>query len=461
MNRAKGRVAPARNPASRRSPAVARPHPARGSSKRLHEKNVRARHATLKNGLRVVAVEMPNVHSVSLVVYVKAGSRYETEQNNGVSHFLEHMFFRGTERFPSTWELANRIESLGGTFNASTSRDMAYYFTELAPRNLESGLEVLSDMFRAPLFPDVEIEREVVLEEMSDDYNEDGILVDPDSIAKSKLWPDHALGFPIIGTRRNIKRISEADLRAHHRRLYTAPNMVLTAAGNITLEELKKLAEKYLSFLEPGPVAMPKSPIFSPGKFHWIKNPDNQLAVDLVFPAFAEGSEHWRTGILLRRILDDGISSRLHRAIVDRGGIAYGCEAILDGFHDTGSFEFECSLAPEKLPALIEVLVKILRDLKDNGPEAGELAKVKERFACDLEFAQDNTGEMSGWYGGVALYREPESFEAALAKVRKVTIDDVRSVAQRIFDASKAHLVVVGEPAFKDMDGAKRKLGAL
>jgi hypothetical protein len=125
------------------------------------------RERTLRNGLKVVAVEMPHVHSVSLVAYVRAGSRYETPSTNGMSHFLEHMFFRGTERFPSTYELAHHIESLGATFNATTTREMAYFYTEIAPRHLESGVETLGEMFRAPLFPDIGIEREVVLEEIS------------------------------------------------------------------------------------------------------------------------------------------------------------------------------------------------------------------------------------------------------------------------------------------------------
>jgi predicted Zn-dependent peptidase len=422
---------------------------------------IRTRTHVLPNGLQLVAVEMPHVHSVSLVAYVRAGSRYETEQTNGTSHFLEHMFFRGTESYPSTYELAHRIESLGAVFNATTTRDMAYYFTELAPRHLEAGVEVIAEMFRAPLFPDVEIEREVILEEMSEDYNEDGVLIDPDSIAKQRLWKEHPLGFPIIGTQRNVERMTSADLRRHHKRLYTARNMVIAAAGNIALEELVKHCQKLFKFLPAGERTAPDRPEMQPGKFHWVKNPDNQLAVDLVFPAFAEGSENWRTAVMLRRILDDGISSRLHRAIVDRGGLAYGCEAILDGFHDTGTFEFECSLAPEKMPLLLEVLVGILRDLKENGPEPRELAKVKERFASDLEFALDAVGEMAGWYGGVRLYREPESFEQALAKVRSVTIDDVKRVAREIFRPERAHLVVVGEPAFKDMEDGRDALAGL
>ena len=415
----------------------------------------------LRNGLKVIAVEMPHVHSVSLVAYVRAGSRFETPRTSGISHFLEHMFFRGTERFPSTYALAHHIESLGATFNATTTRDMAYFYTEVAPRHVEAGVEVLGEMFRAPLFPDVDIEREVVLEEMSEDYNEDGILIDPDSIAKGKLWPGHPLGFPIIGLAKNVKRFTAADLRAHHRRLYTARNVVLTAAGDVAFEELERLAERHLGFLPPGEPSRQTSPSFARGRFHPIKNPDNQLAVDLVFPAFREASEDWKTAILLRRILDDGISSRLHRAIVDRGGLAYGCEAILDGFHDTGTFEFECTLAPEKLPVLAGVLVSILKDLKENGPEPGELARVKERYACDLEFAQDAVGEMAGWHGGAELYREPETFADALAKVRRVEASDVKRVARRLFDPSAAHFVVVGEPGARDAENARRKLNEL
>jgi len=422
---------------------------------------LRARNRVLKNGLRVVAVEMPHVHSCSLVAYVRAGSRYETAKTNGVSHFLEHMFFRGTNRFPSTYELAHHIESLGATFNATTTREMAYFYTEIAPRHLEAGVETLGEMFGSPLFPDIGIEREVVLEEMSEDYNEDGLLIDPDSVAKGKLWPGHPLGFPIIGIGKNVKRFKVEDLRAHHKRLYTARNMVLCAAGDVSVEELEKLAERHLGFLPPGAPVKQAAPSFAPGRFHLVKNPDNQLSVDLVFPAFKEQSEDWKTAILLRRILDDGISSRLHRAIVDRGGLAYGCEAILDGFHDTGTFEFECTLAPEKLPVLVGVLTSILRDLKTNGPDAAELARVKERYACDLEFAQDAVGEMAGWHGGALLYREPESFPDALAKVRAVTASDVKRVASRIFHPKRAHLIVVGEPSSRDADESRRKLAAL
>ena len=197
---------------------------------------LRARNRVLKNGLRVVAVEMPHVHACSLVAYVRAGSRYETAKTNGVSHFLEHMFFRGTDRFPSTYELAHHIESLGATFNATTTREMAYFYTEIAPRHLEAGVETLGEMFGSPLFPDIGIEREVVLEEMNEDYNEDGLLIDPDSVAKGKLWPGHPLGFPIIGIGKNVKRFKVEDLRAHHERLYTARNMVLCAAGGVSVE---------------------------------------------------------------------------------------------------------------------------------------------------------------------------------------------------------------------------------
>src|SRR5206468_865857 len=160
-------------------------------------------------------------------------------------------------------------------------------------------------------------------------------------------------------------------------------------------------AQRHFGGLPSGRRVAQRPPSFRPGRLHRVENADNQLCVDLVFPAFPEGAPEWKAAVMLRRILDDGISSRLHRAIVDRGGLAYGCEAILDGFHDVGTFEFECSLAHEKLPALLGELAKIVADLKAHGPQPEELAKVKERFACDLEFALDAVGEMAGWYGGV------------------------------------------------------------
>src|SRR5580704_14567951 len=187
----------------------------------------------LPNGLRVVAVETPHLHSATVCLYVRAGSRYEERETNGLSHFLEHMLFRGSALYPSSMALNRAIEELGGTLYAETGRDYSLYQIALHPRYIQSGMEILGDLFGAPEFRDIELERKIVVEEILEDLDDRGRNVNVDDQSRKLAWGDHPLGYPITGPLGNVRRFSVADVRRHFRRFYGAANMVLTVAGPV------------------------------------------------------------------------------------------------------------------------------------------------------------------------------------------------------------------------------------
>src|SRR5450631_3375572 len=171
--------------------------------------------ARLANGLRVVTVETPYLHTATLCLYVRAGSRYETVQSNGLSHFVEHMLFRGSSQFPDSLALNRAIEELGGTLYAETGRDYSLYQIALHPRYVESGMQILGDLFGAPEFRDIELERKIVVEEILEDLDDRGRNVNVDDQSRLLAWCDHPLGYPITGPLRNVRRFSVANVRSH------------------------------------------------------------------------------------------------------------------------------------------------------------------------------------------------------------------------------------------------------
>ena len=180
----------------------------------------------LPNDLRITTVELPHLHGASLVVYAKVGSRYEPPTDNGLSHFLEHMLFRGTRKFPSSYALNLAIEELGGTLHAETGRDYSLYQINLAPDAVVEGISSLGEQLGAPRLSDIELEREIILEEIGEDLDERGRDVNLDDKVRAAMFPGHGLGQKITGPRRNVRGFSGGDVRRHLRRHYGARNLV-------------------------------------------------------------------------------------------------------------------------------------------------------------------------------------------------------------------------------------------
>src|SRR5438270_9824393 len=391
--------------------------------------------STLQNGLRVVTVELPHLHSAMIAAYVRAGSRHEDAAKNGVSHFLEHLFFRGSEGYPDGRAMNALVEDAGGSLNGVTTRDHGYYYTPIHPKALEVGVRVLGDMLARPLFKDVELEREVILEEILDEVDEDGRDIDVDNLSKRALFGGHPLGQKIAGTRETVSGLREDDLRAHHARAYGARNLVVCAAGPVQHEEVMRLAERSFGHLPPGAVVtdtpLPRS-AHGP-RLVAVEHRESQTEVRLSFAAPAEDHPDFPALLLLRRILDDGLAARLQLNVVERKGLAYAVHGSIDTFSDCSVFEVEAACAPHKAPLVLAELLRLLAELCDEDVPSDELRRAKVRHRIGLEFALDSAGEMIGWFGGTELFRAPEGFEERVAKLEAVTAPDLRRVARATF----------------------------
>jgi predicted Zn-dependent peptidase len=381
-----------------------------------------------------------------LAVYVKVGSRLEAPRVNGVSHFLEHAFFRGSKRFPSTFALNVAAEDVGGSLNASTGRESSAYYTPFHPAHLERAVEVVADMLSTPRLTDLELEREIILEEMLDEVDAEGRDIDLDNLAKMQLFAGHGLAQKIAGTPKTVRALKKADLAAHLEAHYHAGNTVLCAAGDFDPEVLFEAgAAHFGAFARARPVPAAVAPSVPGGPTAVFQAHDeSQAELRVSFPAPAEGHPDFAALILLSRVLDDGLASRLQRAIVEQRALAYSVAAGVDRYRDVSLFELEAACAPAKAPRVVEEMGKLLAELRDTPVPEDELERAKRRHALALEFALDSTTELCSWYGSGALFGHDEDFSARRARVQAVTAAQVQALARALFRRDRLHFTYVG-----------------
>jgi predicted Zn-dependent peptidase len=419
-----------------------------------------AARALLPNGVRVLTVPAPALRTAMLAVYVRAGSRHERPAVNGVSHFLEHLFFRGSEGYPDSAALNALVEGVGGSLNGLTARDHGCYYTPIHPRALDTGLAILGDLLRRPLLREIAIEREVILAEILDEVDASGRDIDPDNLAKRLVFRRHPLGQKIGGTRTSVRRLRERDFREHHARCYTGANLVVAAAGPIHAHEVEALAAEHFGrfprgerTLEAPPPRWPDGP-----RLEWIDHDDAQVELELCFPCPPERDPDFAVHLCLRRILDDGLSSRLPFEIVERRGLAYSLHASLDTFADAGLHVIDGACAPKKVRRTLEEILNVLGRLAVEPVPGEELARAQRRHRIQLDFSLDSAADLVGWWGAGEVVTGPESFEERCRRVEAVTPADVLRVARETFRRSKLIAVAVGSGSRRERTALERFL---
>ena len=431
----------------RKAGAVLRPAAWRAARGRRREEDWGEVHrAVLGNGLRVLTARAPGLHSAMIALYVRTGSRHEIAERNGISHFLEHLFFRGSEGWPDTVAMNAAVESAGGNLNGITARDHGCYYTPIHPGDLATGLSILGDMIRRPLLREMAVEREVILEEILDEVDADGRDIDPDNLSKRLVFGAHPLGFKIAGTPEIVKRISERDVRSHHARFYTGANLVLAVAGPVRPDEVVSLADRALGALPRGrpsvdvaPPSWPEGP-----RLEIVDHDDAQAEFSLSFPCPPERHPDYPIHLCIRRLLDDGLSSRLPFEIVEKRGLAYSLHAGIDTFADAGTTVIDGACAPRKLPRVVEEIFRVVGALASTPVPEEELVRVQRRHRMTLAFSLDSPADLAGWYGAGEVLSAPEGFEERCRRVERVTPADVQRVARDTFRRRNAVVVVVG-----------------
>ena len=408
--------------------------------------NPEVQSSTLSSGLRVTTVALPHLHTVTVAVFVKVGARFEAPDDNGLSHFTEHMLFRGTERYPSSLALNTAIERLGSTLHAETGRDYTLFQMSFAPDLVEDGLALLGELLGRPRFTDIEKERALVLEEINEDYSEDDVEINADDIARGMMFEDHPLGQRIIGPRGNVQRFGEADVKRHFARFYGAANTILCVAGPVDHGAVAEAAERTLADLPRGAAAEaePARPMAGGPRLKHVRDSGSQTSLTTLLRGVPEIDGDYMAFVALLRALDDGMSTRLHYQLADQRGLAYSISAGIEPLHDAAVLDVVGATGNAKVPQLVTELLRILGSLRDDAIQTAELAKIHARYRYEMLASLDDASAMAAWFGGTALYYPPPTLGDRLLQMESVTADDIVRVARRVIQPEGLVVAAVG-----------------
>ena len=400
----------------------------------------------LGNGLRVLAAAQGQLHRAHVALYVRVGSRYESETDNGLSHFLEHMIYRGTERLPSAHHVNLAFERLGGSLYAATQADYGVFSVSLPPENLALATELLADVLCQPVFRDIEVEKGIVCEEILEDLDDEGRQVDPDNLSRALIYPTHPLGFTITGDERHVRSFSVADLRRHHARHYNASSAVLAFSGAIDPLRALELGERTFGAMQRGQRVAAVSPVHTQRKprISIVDNLSSQTDLRVCFRALPDESPDRPVIDALMRIIDDGMSTRLYRRVCDEQGLCYDVSGGYDGYEDDGVIDFAAGVVHERTAKGAGEILALVHELASDGPTEDELALARQRHAWELSALRDSCEEIAGFFAGGHLFGRVESPADRQARLDAVTRDDVVRVARAIAQPDRLNVVAVG-----------------
>jgi predicted Zn-dependent peptidase len=394
---------------------------------------------------------MSHVRSVSVGVWVGTGSRRETAEQNGISHFIEHMLFKGTAN-RSAEDIARSVDSLGGNLDAFTAKEMVCYNTKVLDEHLPIAMDVLSDLVLNPLFREDDIEKEkgVILEEIKMDADNPDYLVH--EIFSSNFWKDHPLGKPILGTKETVKKFSQAVVRDYYDEIYTPENMLVTAAGNLTHDRLVGIVgERFENVRSRGPVP----PMTRPGTHARIalrsKKELEQVHVCIGVPCYPISHEDRFICYVLNTVLGGGMSSRLFQNIRERQGLAYAVFSELNPYTDTGCLAVYAGTSLESARQVVASVMKEFTELKQTQVPHEELRRAKDHLKGSLMLSLESTSSrMSNLARQEMYFKRFFTLDELVESIEKVTAEGVQQVARDFFDRKDVALTILG-----NLDGFK------
>ena len=398
----------------------------------------------LNNGLQLVVEQMSGCRSVACGLWARAGSAWESEKMAGVSHFLEHMLFKGTERRDAR-QIAAAMDDIGGMLNAFTSKEYTCYYTRSLDEHLALSLDLLCDIYLNSQLSarECNLEKDVIIEEIN--MYEDT----PDDVAgdlfAATLWPRHSYGRPVIGSKESVKALSRDALYGYYRRNYSPYNTVLAIAGNVTPDAALQETERYLGKFAGSALTLQEQKPQTVSGSAAIYKDIEQMHVCLGFPAVAEVDEEYYAAHLLTNILGGGMSSRLFQEVREKRGLSYSPCAYLSSYAQDGYFCAYASTSPQKLHELVRVIAAELQKIITDGIRDAELYAAKQQVKGGLLLGWENSGNVMNKIGKTLLtLGQLYSVEETLDKVMAVEMEDIERLAKRLLDPNKAVLSVVG-----------------
>jgi predicted Zn-dependent peptidase len=415
----------------------------------------------LNNGLRIVTSEMPHTCSVCITIFIGAGSRYELPEQAGLSHFVEHLCFKGTEKRPTSKEISETIDGVGGVLNGGTDKELTVYWVKVARPHYPVALDLLVDMLRHSKFDPVEMEneRKVIIEELNMSMDSPQSRVD--TLIDEVVWPNQSLGRDVAGTKDTVSAINRQMILGHMSRLYLPGNSIISVAGDISHDEV---VDSIVKAFGDWPVGVAGD---------WFPAEDNQDAprlkvesrkteqVNLCLAVRGLSSQHPDRFILdlLNVVLGEGMSSRLFLEIRERKGLAYDIHSHVSYFRDSGSLAIYGGVDPKKIELTVEAILQELIRLRDDRIPEVEVIKAKEMGKGRLMLRMEDTRSVSGWMGGQELLTgRILTVDEVVSIVDAITASDIQRVARELFLTSKLNLALVGPVRSKGRLGRLLKL---
>lgn len=389
-------------------------------------------HFVLPNGLRVVLEHIPTCRSISFGIWAKTGSRNESKAQNGISHFIEHMLFKGTERH-SAKDIAELFDGIGGNVNAFTTKEYTCYFVKVLDEHLPLAMDVLADMFfHSKLDPEeLEKERNVILEEISMYEDTPDDLVH-DLMAKA-AYGDHPLGQTILGPQDNLHRFGPQDLRDYMDQHYGISNIVVSIAGNFKDDVIELVTRHFGSFANKGTEAGLDKPVFQSGAlYHEKKTEQNHICLSL--PGCSMKDDRQYAMILLNNAIGGGMSSRLFQEIREKRGLAYSVYSYHTAYIDSGLFTIYTGTAPKQTEEVLKVALEIVGDVLAKGLTEGELRKGKEQLKGSLILSLESTSSRMNRLGkNELMLGRHYTLDQIIERIESVDLDQVRLLTREIF----------------------------
>lgn len=387
---------------------------------------------SLSNGMRVVAEQIPTCRSVAFGIWVKTGSRNETALNNGISHFIEHMLFKGTSRY-SAKDIAEIFDGIGGNVNAFTSKEYTCFYAKVLDEHLPIAVDVLAEMFFNSEFDETELQKEknVIFEEISMYEDTPDDLVH-DLIAKA-AYGSHPLGYTILGTHDVLSSMKSNDLRSYMNQFYNIENTVLAIAGNID-ESVKDLLEKHFgSFQNSGEKTDYIAPEFqNQVVFHSKQTEQNHICISL--PGLSLRENNLYPIVLLNNVIGGGMSSRMFQEIREKRGLAYSVFSYHSAHADTGLFTIYAGTAPKQTQEVLDVTVELLQELVRTGMTDSELKKGKEQLKGSLILSLESTSSRMNRLGKNELMTGRHfTLDEMINRIDSVNMDQIDELIKRLF----------------------------
>jgi predicted Zn-dependent peptidase len=408
--------------------------------------NVRDIHRhVLPNGLVVITETMQHVRSVSVGIWVRNGSRREVPSENGMAHFLEHMVFKGTDR-RSAEDIAREMDSVGGMLDAFTSKEQICFNAKVLDEHLPIAFDVLADLVLRPKLDsaDIKKERQVVLEEIKMDLDNPEYLLH--DLFTRGFWPNHSLGRPILGTPETVRKFDGEALRSRFQKWFAPDHIVVTAAGNVTHQQVIKLVTKEFGHLRPRHAQETETVPTAAAPIRLESKPDlEQVHLCVGVPSFPIADERRFAVAVLNNLLGGGMSSRLFQNIREKQGLAYAVFSELTPYSDAGMLSVYAGTAKETIGQVLDMTIAEFRAMKESPVTEEELRRAKNHLKGSLMLSLESTSSrMSNLARQELYFHRFSSLDEILASIEAVTREEVQSIANEFFHPDRIAATVLG-----------------